>query len=90
MNFNESLKHNNVLGSWPGTLGILRDGSTSLKSFKRPVKSISIYEYEASPYCRKVREAVSLLDLTVTYKPCPGARYQLFFFPIYPLDSQLG
>lgn len=30
-----------------------------------------IYEFEACPFCRKVREAVSILSLTVTYRPCP-------------------
>lgn len=59
---------------WPGTLGVIKDGSDLLADCKRPTKPIIIYEYEASPFCRKVREACSMLDLTVEYRPCPGAR----------------
>jgi glutathione S-transferase len=33
-----------------------------------------IYEYDASPFCRKVRDACAVLDLTVDFRPCPGAR----------------
>jgi len=32
---------------------------------------ILIYEFEACPFCRKVREAVSILSLEVEYRPCP-------------------
>jgi glutathione S-transferase len=37
-----------------------------------------LYEFESCPFCRKVREAVSILSLTVTYRPCPknGNRYR--------------
>lgn len=30
-----------------------------------------IYEFEGCPFCRKVREAVSILSLEVTFRPCP-------------------
>ena len=36
--------------------------------------SIVLYEYDASPYCKRVRETINLLDLAVEYRPCPGAR----------------
>jgi glutathione S-transferase len=62
-------------GPWPGTLGKIRDGSATLGSCNRPKQPIVVYEYEGSPFCRKVREACALLDLTVEYRPCPGARY---------------
>lgn len=61
-------------GEWPGTLGYFHEGSSLLESCVRPSQPIIIYEYEASPYCRKVREACTMLDLTVEYRPCPGAR----------------
>eukprot|EP01039_Chlorochromonas_danica_P006367 gene6367-7020_t len=61
-------------GPWPGTLGFLRDGSTVLDKYPKPNEPIILYEYEASPYCRKVREACSLLDLPLQCRPCPGAR----------------
>ncbi len=37
-----------------------------------------LYEYEACPFCRKVREACSVLDLEVLVKPCPkgGTRFR--------------
>lgn len=41
----------------------------------RPAQPIEVFEYEGSPYCRKVREAAAVLDLDVLYRPCPsGAR----------------
>lgn len=48
--------------------------SSSTTDFARPEVPLKLYEYEASPYCRKVREAASMLDLRVTMLPCPGAR----------------
>jgi glutathione S-transferase len=39
---------------------------------KRPSKfMIEIYEFEGCPYCKKVREAISILDLDVIFYPCP-------------------
>ncbi|MEO8603307.1 MAG: glutathione S-transferase N-terminal domain-containing protein [bacterium] len=45
---------------------------------KRPAKRLELYEFEACPYCRKVREALSALDLEVMLYPCPkgGPRYR--------------
>ncbi|KAK6942585.1 Glutathione S-transferase, N-terminal [Dillenia turbinata] len=37
----------------------------------RPEKPIEIYEFESCPFCRKVREIVSVLDLDVIFYPCP-------------------
>ncbi|KAI5065332.1 hypothetical protein GOP47_0020027 [Adiantum capillus-veneris] len=37
----------------------------------RPTQPIEIYEFEGCPFCRKVREIVSILDLDVLYYPCP-------------------
>jgi glutathione S-transferase len=44
----------------------------------RPVKRLVLYEFEACPYCRKVREALSMLDLEVEVRPCPkdGPRFR--------------
>ena len=38
----------------------------------RPAKLLELYEFEACPYCRKVREALSMLDLDAMVYPCPG------------------
>lgn len=53
---------------------VVRDSSPTLQACRRPEKPLLLYEYEPSPYCRKVREACALLDLRVTMLPCPGAR----------------
>ncbi|KAK7267989.1 hypothetical protein RIF29_20671 [Crotalaria pallida] len=37
----------------------------------RPEKPIEIYEFESCPFCRKVREIVSILDIDVLFYPCP-------------------
>ncbi|KAJ1631429.1 hypothetical protein T492DRAFT_996082 [Pavlovales sp. CCMP2436] len=37
----------------------------------RLARVITLYEYEASPYCKRVREAVCALGLSVRIKPCP-------------------
>ncbi len=45
---------------------------------ERPEKPLELYEFEACPYCRKVREALSMLDLEAIVYPCPkgGPRYR--------------
>lgn len=44
----------------------------------RPEKPLELYEFEGCPFCRKVREALSILDLDALVYPCPkgGARYR--------------
>ena len=37
----------------------------------RPDKLLELYEMEMCPYCRKVREALSILDLEAIVYPCP-------------------
>jgi len=55
-----------------GTFGGQRVQETSkIASFNRPEKPLEIYEFEGCPFCRKVREAVSILDLDVIFYPCP-------------------
>lgn len=43
----------------------------------QPPKPIEIYEFEGCPFCRKVREAVNILDLDVVFYPCPQGEYSL-------------
>ena len=38
---------------------------------KRPRQRLELYEFEACPYCRKVRDALSMLDLEALVYPCP-------------------
>lgn len=44
----------------------------------RPERLLELYEFEACPFCRKVREALSVLDLEARIFPCPkgGERYR--------------
>ena len=45
---------------------------------KQPVQPLALYDFEACPYCRKVREAFSILDLDADVYPCPqgGPRFR--------------
>ena len=44
---------------------------------RRPEKPFELYEFEACPYCRKVREALSELDLDAIVYPCPkGGKFR--------------
>lgn len=38
---------------------------------KRPERTLELYEFEACPFCRRVREALSALDLEALVYPCP-------------------
>ncbi len=53
-------------------------GSRARSIGPRPETLLELYEFEACPYCRKVREAITELDLDVLVKPCPkgGNRYR--------------
>lgn len=44
----------------------------------RPQQSLVLYEFEACPFCRRVREAFTRLDLEASIRPCPkgGLRYR--------------
>jgi glutathione S-transferase len=53
-------------GLWVGALGA------------RPARPLELYDFEGCPYCRKVREALSVLDLEARVWPCPkgGSRFR--------------
>ncbi len=44
----------------------------------RPERPLVVYEFEACPFCRKVREALTMLDLDAEIRPCPkgGPRFR--------------
>lgn len=44
----------------------------------RPERLLELYEFEACPFCRKVREGLSILDLDAMVYPCPkgGQRFR--------------
>ena len=45
---------------------------------KQPEKSLKLYEFEGSPFCRRVREVITMLNLDVEIYPCPkgGQKYR--------------
>ena len=45
---------------------------------KQPAKPLKLYEFEGSPFCRRVREVITLLNLDVEIYPCPkgGQKYR--------------
>ena len=49
------------------------ESSTSIASnfMNRPQKTLELFEFEGCPFCKKVREAVTILDLDVLFYPCP-------------------
>jgi glutaredoxin len=51
-----------------------RVGSTGA----RPEQPLEVFEFEGCPFCRKVREALSILDLDAVIYPCPkrGPRFR--------------
>ncbi len=53
------------------TVWRLGSGARVGKLGKRPAMRLELYEFEACPYCRKVREALSILDLEAMVHPCP-------------------
>lgn len=44
---------------------------SSTLPLSKPSIPLRLYEFEACPFCRRVREAVSMLDLDVMVFPCP-------------------
>jgi glutathione S-transferase len=45
---------------------------------RRPLETLVLYEFEACPFCRRVREAVDEIGLEVEIRPCPkgGTRFR--------------
>lgn len=67
-----------VLQSVASTLLQGGRGVSGTPTPKQPAKRIKLYEFEACPYCRRVREVVTLLNLDVEIYPCPkkGVRFR--------------
>lgn len=60
------------------TLARLGAGGIVQHAGKRPGELLELYDFEACPFCRKVREALTTLDLDVRVFPCPkgGTRFR--------------
>lgn len=87
-----------VVTSHAATIVRFPAGFFAKKNRTRPARPLELYEFEACPFCRKVREALSELDLDAIVYPCPrGGRYRdvvkkkggkaMFPFLVDPNDS---
>lgn len=67
-----------VASSLLATLARAATGLSVGRTGPRPEKPLELYEFESCPYCRKVREALSILDLDAIVYPCPkgGPRFR--------------
>ena len=67
-----------VGSSITATLLRLAGGASAKAAGPRPRETITIYDFESCPFCRKVREALTELDLDARVLPCPkqGTRFR--------------
>ncbi len=68
----------NVGSSVATTLLRLGAGVRVARLGARPEQPLELWDFEGCPYCRKVREALSMLDLDARIYPCPknGTRFR--------------
>ena len=50
--------------------------ASGLESCKRPKKLLQLYEYEGCPFCRRVRETLTILDLDAEIFPTPRETFK--------------
>ena len=66
------LSHNvHVLGSVATSSLTAWRGCLVVKNVPQPEKPITLYDMEGCPYCRRVREVLTALNLDVDIRPCP-------------------
>jgi glutathione S-transferase len=67
-----------VSSSIAATLARGAQGMRVRQPGRRPALPFLLYEFEACPFCRKVREALTMLDLDADIRPCPkgGQRFR--------------
>ncbi|MFW5921181.1 MAG: glutathione S-transferase N-terminal domain-containing protein, partial [Polyangiales bacterium] len=67
-----------VMTSWTASAARGGAGLRVRELGLRPEEPLELYEFEACPYCRKVRDALSELDLEAYVYPCPkgGERFR--------------
>lgn len=67
-----------VANSFSVSLSRAGIGMLARENSRPAERPLVLYEFEACPYCRKVREALSELNLDVDIKPCPpqGTRFR--------------
>ncbi|MFQ5458533.1 MAG: glutathione S-transferase N-terminal domain-containing protein [Myxococcota bacterium] len=62
----------NIATSYAASAARFAFGMNAAAPAKYPVQPLQLYEFEACPYCRKVREALTDLDLDAMVYPCPA------------------
>ena len=67
-----------IINLFAGTVRGWRGTQAMYPARVQPTKTLKLYDIEASPYCRLVREVLTELDLDVMILPCPvgGTRYR--------------
>jgi len=67
-----------VATSWIASTLSLGAGLKARSAGARPEAPLVLYEFEACPFCRRVRAALSELDLEADIRPCPkgGTRFR--------------
>lgn len=60
-----------VATSMFSTVSRLGAGVQARRPAHRPAQRLELYEFEGCPYCRKVRDALTELDLEAVIYPCP-------------------
>jgi glutathione S-transferase len=60
-----------VATSWLTSIARAGAGMNAAAPASRPARRLELYEFEGCPFCRKVREALSELDLEAMIYPCP-------------------
>lgn len=62
----------NIATSYAASAARLGFGMKASPPARYPKKPLELYEFEACPFCRKVREALTDLDLAAKIYPCPS------------------
>ena len=67
-----------VTTSWMASIARGGAGMRASHVGARPAKRLELYEFEACPFCRRVREMLTALDLEARILPCPkgGDRFR--------------
>jgi len=67
-----------VIQALASTIAAGGRGATGTAFPNQPEKALKLYEFEGSPFCRRVREVLTLLNLDYEVYPCPkgGTKYR--------------
>lgn len=73
-----STKIDALINVFSGTVRGWRGTMVKDRRAKMPVKTLKLYDIEACPFCRLVREVITELDIDVIVLPCPrgGTRFR--------------